>query len=151
MQCSLAYCQLSIRFSPPSPVPRQESLPRVKASCFWLFWQNHGLHEMESVCFIPFTRLCIPEMGREYVLERLWALESHSLAALGLNPDSASYWLCPLIAVWATNKCHVPALCQEFESQRRIRQSITVHKGLCKQTMPCSNKHNDRGFKNYYF
>lgn len=72
LQWSLAHCQLSIRFSSPSPVLRWESLPRVKASCFYCFWQNHSLPVTESSCIIPFVRLYVPEMGRDYVLERLW-------------------------------------------------------------------------------
>lgn len=67
LQCSLVYCQLSKRFSSPSPVLRQKSLPRVKASCFCCFWQNHSLLVMESICFTPFVRLHVPEMGRDYV------------------------------------------------------------------------------------
>ena len=136
LQCSLACCQLSVSFSSPSPVLRWESLPRLKASCFGCFWQNHSVPVMHSICFIPFVTLCVPEMGRDYAPERVWALEAHSPAALGLNPGSASYWLCVFIDIWVTNKGR--ALCQEPRLRRRVRHGVTVFRGLREQAAPCS-------------
>lgn len=71
LQCSLVYCQPSVRFSLPSPILRRESLPRVKASCFCCFWQNHSLPVMESICFTPFVRLYVPEMGRGLCVRKI--------------------------------------------------------------------------------
>lgn len=91
-----------------SLVLRWDFLPRVKASCCCCCWQNHGLREMELIHLTPFVRLHHPEMGRDYLLERLGVSESSSPGGLGLNPGSASYWLCAFIIIWVTSKCHVP-------------------------------------------
>lgn len=56
LQCSLAYCQLSMRCTSPSPARRWEYLPKVKASCFCCVWENHRLPGMEFICFIPSIR-----------------------------------------------------------------------------------------------
>lgn len=65
--------------------------PRVEGILLLLFLGNHGLHVMDSIHFILHVRLHVPEMGKDYVLEGLGALESHRPRALGLNPGSASY------------------------------------------------------------
>lgn len=121
-------------FSSLSPV-RWESLPRVKAfCCCCCFWQNHGLCVMESIHLIPFVRLHVLEVGRDCLLERLWASESHSPGALGLNPDSASYWLCAFMNIWVTKKRHVPGTVPRVWVTKNKAYGIIVPKtSRCRQ------------------
>ena len=133
------------RLSSPSPVLGEESLPRMKASCL-CFWQNHGLHVRQSICFIPFVRQYLPETGRDYAgkITRWRVTQTWNP---GFESCSASCCLCAVIHMWVINKCHVPGTMPGVWVSKKNKAWYYCSRRFT-QPVSCSTNKESR-FKNY--